>query len=61
MIPATSTDIWHWILPNLSAAERGGKRANPKLKANFTESRLGKETVWRAGRVNTPVKAANGG
>lgn len=26
-------NIWHWILPQLTAAERGGKRANPKPEA----------------------------
>ncbi len=26
-------NIWHWILPKLTAAERGGKRANPKPEA----------------------------
>lgn len=26
-------NIWHWILPKLTAAERGGKRANPKPDA----------------------------
>ena len=26
-------NIWHWILPKLTPAERGGKRANPKPEA----------------------------
>jgi type III restriction enzyme len=26
-------NIWHWILPQLTPAERGGKRANPKPEA----------------------------
>ncbi len=26
-------NIWHWILPQLTAAERGGRRANPKPEA----------------------------
>ncbi|MGA2705606.1 MAG: type III restriction endonuclease subunit R, partial [Isosphaeraceae bacterium] len=26
-------NIWHWILPRLTPAERGGKRANPKPEA----------------------------
>jgi type III restriction enzyme len=26
-------NIWHWIMPQLTAAERGGKRANPKPEA----------------------------
>jgi len=26
-------NIWHWILPKLTASERGGKRANPKPEA----------------------------
>lgn len=26
-------NIWHWILPQLTAAERGGKRTNPKPEA----------------------------
>ncbi|CAN5895830.1 DEAD/DEAH box helicase family protein [soil metagenome] len=26
-------NIWHWILPQLTSAERGGKRANPKPEA----------------------------
>lgn len=26
-------NIWHWILPQLSPAERGGKRANPRPEA----------------------------
>ena len=26
-------NIWHWILPQLTAAERGGKKANPKPEA----------------------------
>lgn len=26
-------NIWHWILPQLSAAERGGTKANPKPEA----------------------------
>jgi len=26
-------NIWHWILPQLTSAERGGKKANPKPEA----------------------------
>ena len=26
-------NVWHWILPKLTPAERGGKRANPKPEA----------------------------
>ncbi len=26
-------NIWRWILPKLTTAERGGKRANPKPEA----------------------------
>lgn len=26
-------NIWHWILPKLTSAERGGRRANPKPEA----------------------------
>ena len=26
-------NIWHWILPQLTASERGGKKANPKPEA----------------------------
>lgn len=26
-------NIWHWILPKLTSAERGGKKANPKPEA----------------------------
>ncbi len=26
-------NVWHWILPQLTPAERGGKKANPKLEA----------------------------
>ena len=31
-IPGYS-NIWHWILPKLTAAERGGKRSDPKPEA----------------------------
>ena len=26
-------NIWHWILPQLTPAERGGKKASPKPEA----------------------------
>ena len=49
-------NIWHWILPQLTPAERGGKRANPKPEAilkyaNHPIAMLGWAVAEGSGRV----------
>ena len=57
-------NIWHWILPQLTPAERGGKRANPKPEAilkyaNHPIAMLGGlwEGRWRNGRSGDEDRA----
>jgi type III restriction enzyme len=57
-------NIWRWILPKLTTAERGGRRANPKPEAIVKWAHLpiamlgglweGERRRWIAERVNDP-------
>ena len=41
-------NIWHWILPKLTPAERGGKRANPEARG---DPQVGAHADRHAGRA----------